>query len=975
MLVPGKIYGDQRIVDHLMKDAKGKGKEWNALEQIKNVACLPGIVKASIAMPDVHPGYGFPIGGVGAFTVEEGVVAMGGVGFDVNCLTADAKILNSLGYWQTIGSMRPNYTNEQLICQDFNDKKTTKTPVIFYIERSHQGSILHITTAGGYKIKVTPDHPLWTPTGMVEACLLKAGDRVAIYPFEGVPYESSIGRVIINDEHIKEFLAKHGKINKGNAPSQIIRHLKEKGLLPLRTDSPNFPYLIKILGAVFGDGNIYFVNDIGKGRVSFYGNPEDLEDIRDDIILLGFSSPSIHSREREHLINTLYGKVKFSRQEHSLHITSSSLAALLGALGAPIGNKSAQDYTLPEWLFELPLWQKRLFLAALFGAELSTPKTLTGHDKNFYTPILCMNKHEGHVESGISFLKGIATLLEELGVKVLKISKRKKYIGKDGMISYRLRLIIGARPGNLIKLWTKIGFEYNQHRSFLGNVAAHYLKYKLHYLEGKCRVLKEAQALVAVGAGVNEVVSTLSEAHIKPRQVQAALNGDIEVNFRATSDFPTFSEFLIEVTENLGTSGMVWDTIESIESANYEGPVYDFTVAHHDHNFIANSFVVSNCGVRTLKTPFVKKDVEERKEELANRLFKEIPAGLGSEGELRLSLEEIDQVLLKGAKFSIERGYGLEEDLEFIEEGGCIEGADPSTVSLKAKQRQFKQVGTLGSGNHYLEVQYIAEIYDEEAAKAYGIFKDQILIAIHCGSRALGHQIGQDSLKDLEKASRKYGIPIRERELVCAPIESPEGKRYISAVNCGINCAFANRQALAHLARKAFKAVFGGKDDEIKTLYDVGHNIAKFEFHEVNGQRKKLLVHRKGATRAFGPGREENPLIYRKVGHPIFIGGTMGTCSYIMRGTEKGLSEVFGSGIHGAGREMSRQKAKKEFRGEKIRRKLKEEGIIIRAHSMPGVAEEAPGAYKDINMVADAAYKSGINQRVAKVKPLVVVKG
>lgn len=382
-----------------------------------------------------------------------------------------------------------------------------------------------------------------------------------------------------------------------------------------------------------------------------------------------------------------------------------------------------------------------------------------------------------------------------------------------------------------------------------------------------------------------------------------------------------------------------------------------------------------NCGVRTLRTPLKRDAIEVRKDELAERLFRDIPAGLGSTGKIKLSLKEIDQVLLKGAEFAIERGYGFPEDLEHTEERGKIGNCRPENVSNKAKERQFKQVGTLGSGNHYLEVQYVEEIYDQEAARAYGIEKDQVLVAIHCGSRALGHQIGQDSLQELERASKKYGIPIRERELVCAPIQSPEGERYITAMNCGINCALANRQALAHLARGSFAAVFDLRPEEIEPLYDVGHNTAKFEVHQVDGEKKKLLVHRKGSTRAFGPGREENPPAYREVGHPIFIGGTMGTWSYIMRGTELGLKDTFGSGIHGAGREMSRRKAKKQFRGERLRDELRKQGIIVRGHSMAGLAEEAPGAYKDIEMVAEAAHNSGVNQKVARLRPLVVVKG
>ena len=382
-----------------------------------------------------------------------------------------------------------------------------------------------------------------------------------------------------------------------------------------------------------------------------------------------------------------------------------------------------------------------------------------------------------------------------------------------------------------------------------------------------------------------------------------------------------------------------------------------------------------NCGVRTLQTPLKRKDIEAKKENLARSLYETIPAGLGSKGDIRLSTKEVDKVLLEGARFSVERGYGLPQDLDFIEDHGRIPGADPDKVSIKAKERQRSQVGTLGSGNHYLEVQVVDEIYDPDAAGAYGLFPDQVLLSIHSGSRALGHQIGTDYLPILERASRKYGIPIREKELVCAPIESEEGRGYFTAMNAGANCAFANRQAIAHLARKALKRVIGIDPRQAVTLYEVAHNMAKFEIHEVDGREVRLLVHRKGATRAFGPGRKELPAPYRSVGQPVLVGGTMGTESFILRGTEKGMAEVFGSAIHGAGRRLSRRQAKKRWRGERVVRELEERGIIIMAHSRAGVAEEAPGAYKDVSRVVEIMDRSGINRRVARLKPIICIKG
>ena len=381
-----------------------------------------------------------------------------------------------------------------------------------------------------------------------------------------------------------------------------------------------------------------------------------------------------------------------------------------------------------------------------------------------------------------------------------------------------------------------------------------------------------------------------------------------------------------------------------------------------------------SCGVRTLRTTLMKADLQAKKlEELANALFRDIPAGLGSTGEIRLNLEKIDEVLLGGAIWAVEQGYGTKEDLKFVEEEGRIDGADPKKVSLDAKKRQYQQVGTLGSGNHYLEVQYVDEIIDERASKVYGLTKDQVLISLHCGSRALGHQIGTDYLKGLGQAVKKYNIPIRDRELACAPVTSEEGISYFAAMNAGVNCALANRQVLAHLVRGAVESVF--KDAKVETLYDISHNTCKLEEHDVDGKKTKLYVHRKGATRALGPGRSEVPERYKDIGQPVLIGGTMGTCSYILCGTEFGTKAAWGSACHGAGRNMSRTEAIRKFSGENVVKGLQDRGILIRAHSKKGIAEEAPDAYKDVTQVVDAVDKAGLAKKVAMVKPMACVKG
>ena len=382
-----------------------------------------------------------------------------------------------------------------------------------------------------------------------------------------------------------------------------------------------------------------------------------------------------------------------------------------------------------------------------------------------------------------------------------------------------------------------------------------------------------------------------------------------------------------------------------------------------------------NCGVRLMVTPLCRKDVAGRAD-LADKLYRRIPAGLGSKGRLRLGIEEIDRLLRDGAGFAVERGFGTESDLEFTETHGRLPGADPEAVSLRAKQRQFQQVGTLGAGNHYVELQVVDRVDDVEAARTYGIEKDQIVVSIHTGSRALGHQIGQDALREMEEAAEKFGLPIPERELACAPIQSEEGRRYLSAIACGANCAFANRQVIGHLVREALGEHYGIRSSEIRTVYDIGHNFARIESHRIDGNEPTaVLVHRKGSTRAFGEHAPDAPRAYQSVGHPTFVGGTMGTASYVMRATEKGVRRTFASGIHGAGRRLSRKKAAKRFWGEKTREELDGLGILVRGHSMRGLAEEAPLAYKDVDDVVSTATDAGISRSVARLRPLVVIKG
>ncbi|HOK95634.1 MAG TPA: RtcB family protein [Anaerohalosphaeraceae bacterium] len=379
------------------------------------------------------------------------------------------------------------------------------------------------------------------------------------------------------------------------------------------------------------------------------------------------------------------------------------------------------------------------------------------------------------------------------------------------------------------------------------------------------------------------------------------------------------------------------------------------------------------CGVRTLHTGLKEDQLQGLCPTLAESLFRHIPAGVGSTGSLRLTKSRLDEVLAGGARWAVENGFGDKDDLRFIEAGGCIHGADPACVSDEAKKRQLEEMGTLGSGNHYLEIQKVVEIYDKPTAEAFGIQEGDIKVSIHCGSRGLGHQIGTDYLKKMAQAAKQHHINLPERELACAPLSSSVGRQYLGAMRSGINCALANRQILTHLVREVFEQVCPKAD--IRLLYDVSHNTCQEEEHPVDGTIKKLFVHRKGATRAWGPGRSELPSEYRPFGQPVLIGGTMGTSSYILAGTAEGRRLAFESACHGAGRSMSRNAATKQYNAKDIIGRLAHQGVLIRSRSMRGIAEEAPQAYKDVSQVVEATHRAGLARKVAKLIPLVCVKG
>jgi tRNA-splicing ligase RtcB len=411
----------------------------------------------------------------------------------------------------------------------------------------------------------------------------------------------------------------------------------------------------------------------------------------------------------------------------------------------------------------------------------------------------------------------------------------------------------------------------------------------------------------------------------------------------------------------------------------YGFPIGGVAATEYPHGVISPGAIGYdiNCGVRLLASSIEFESARGEMDQLATLLNKYCPSGVGKEGAIKLSLKDLDHVLQAGSRWALKQGYATEADLARIEELGSLDGADPGKVSERAKTRGREQIGSVGAGNHFIEVDLVDEIFDEEAANAMGIHQGCLALQIHCGSRGLGHQVCTDYVQSFQGAVKKYGIDLPDRELVCAPMDSPEGKAYMAAMRAAANFAFANRQLLAHSARRAFEETFAPKTSSwhLRQVYDIAHNMGKIETHEIDGRRVTVCVHRKGATRAFGPGAPGLPPEYKKIGQPVIIPGSMGTASWVLVGTEDSMARSFGSSCHGAGRVMSRSKAKKEVQGDLLRRDLEKQGIKIRAGSLPGLAEEAPSAYKDVDMVVETVSEAGIAKKVARLKPVAVIKG
>ncbi|QGN06883.1 RNA-splicing ligase RtcB [Halorhabdus sp. CBA1104] len=948
MRVPARVLASEDLLDEISDD--------RSLKQLQQTAHLPGIQEYALAMPDAHQGYGFPVGGVAGIDAENGVISPGAVGYDINCLPGSTDVRLSFGRRIQLEDLRERFEDERAIVAG---NELTDSPIRLFTE-SGTKPVYRVETTEGRSIEATDDHPFLTPDGMVELGDLESGDETIVQPFRGLEHEEPEAFTILTEDDFAD------------TNPQLTRVLKDRDLLPLRSTDEELNHLLKIIGFHLGDGSLG-----GEGQLWFYGEPEDLESIREDVRAIGFKPSKVYSRDRQHEIDGS----SFEATEHSFKTTSKALRRLLIELGLPNGSKISSGFSTPWYLDRLTDWQRALFYSAFFGAEMNAPTAQ--HDKNLYCPKVSQNRTVETAEAGRAFFEDMAAFLADVGIETNEIESFETDSNRDHD-TIRLRLGIKNDSKNLIRFFSTVGYRYNLDKQRRAIKAIEYLERKEREIERRERTASEVRARADGGGPVRELKD---EYDINDRFIERSVWSGREGRPRPGERFPDFEDFVedFEVRENL----TVTTTIESIEHAG-EKPVYDIGVEHDAHNFLADGFVVSNCGVRMLKTNLTYSDVQGREEALVDALFEAIPTGLGGGGVVQTDVDTLEAVLERGVDWALQEGYAVEGDLAHCEDEGVRPEADAEAVSKKAKDRGRQQLGSLGSGNHFLEVQRVTDVYRADVAESFGLEDDQIVVLIHCGSRGLGHQICTDYLREIEQTHQGLLEQLPNKELAAAPAGSHLAEEYYAAMNAAINFAWVNRQLIMHRTREVFADVFDRdwRDMEMELLYDVAHNIAKKETHSVDrgdpensggaveSTERELFVHRKGATRAFPAGHPEVPAAYRDVGQPIIIPGSMGSGSYVLRGGQNSMEETFGSTAHGAGRLMSRTEAKDTYWGEDVQDELQDhQQIYVRAQSGATVAEEAPGVYKDVDGVVRISDELGIGDRVARTFPVCNIKG
>ena len=679
MKVPVWIYANDKIMEQMQKD--------RTIRQAINSAKLPSMVKRMMIMPDGHEGYGFPVGGVAAFDAENGIVSPGICGFDINCLEPNTKVQCEHGTWTKIKDMTPLRNTFSFDTQKVQQIKTTP---VFVLRRLENSNILKIKTTYGKELLVTGDHPILTRDGMKNADKLKPDTEIVARGWEGLEYTKPGDVEILNEQILRHAMDAMNLSELGNSKNQIIAYLKNIGLSELFISSANLPTILKIMGMVWGDGTVQT-----NGFCGIYGKPEDLDDIKCDVEKLGFKC-NIQVRERHSKIITRYGPSEFDNTEYSLHVGSKSFGVFLYALGVPIGNKSIQRTMLPKWMQSLESWQKRQFLAAYFGAEMSKPMSHNGY--NFSCPAISVNKLEGLVEDSRCFLSEIKDMLESLSIKCImpKDVEGYRYKGKNGE-TLGVRLCILSNTENLMRFFGTVGYAYNREKERLASLAVLYLGLLQHVRGAREGARKTVVQLYAAGVRPSTVVELCEDEYVSEGFIRHAIWSNRKGG-RAW-DVIKFSDFCD--TFEIG-GGYAYDTVESIEAVPYNGYVYDLTINDDNHNFVANGVVVSNCGVRLVKTNLDIKEVRPKLSLLMDNLFKNVPSGVGSKVNMGFTQNDLERIAVEGSEYVIGKGFGWKDDQDRTEENGCMEGADMSKVSPMAKKRGVHEVGTLGAGNHFL---------------------------------------------------------------------------------------------------------------------------------------------------------------------------------------------------------------------------------------------------------------------------------
>jgi tRNA-splicing ligase RtcB len=935
MGAPARVLASEALLEEIADD--------RTLQQLTNATQLPGVQKQALCMPDGHQGYGFPVGGVAGIDAESGCISPGAVGFDINCLAGDAEVSLEFGRRMAISDLADRFENERAVVAA---DRPVDSDIVSFAETSNE-TVYEVETEHGEVLETTADHPLRTPSGMQELSDLDVGDRVSVAPFQGLEHEPPEEFIVLTEADFDD------------EDPQLLDALRERDLLPLKSTDREFNHLLKLVGFHTGDGSFG-----GHGQTWFYADREDLESIRGDIRAVGFTPSKIYSRERQH---TVKGN-SFTRAEHGIKATANAFRQLLLKLGVPAGQKVDSEFTTPEYLERLSGWQRALYLSAFFGTEMSAPAALS--KKNLYCPKISQSRGRNVADAGEQFMQEIAEHLADLGIETNRIERfEADSPTRPDMLRYRLG--IKNDSDNLLRFYSTVGYRYNLDKQRRATKAILYLQSKERAIERRERIATDAVALVDGGTPAKEIKRRFD---INDRFIERSIWGGRSGRPRPPMGFPDFEDFCEEISvhEDLTVDSEIVSVSESGRKT-----VYDIGVAHEAHNFVANGFVVSNCGVRMVRTNLTYDDVQGHERELVEELFDAIPSGLGGGGVLETEVSTVEAVLERGVDWAREAGYATEGDLAHCEDEGRREEADADAVSGKAKDRGKNQLGSLGSGNHFLEVQRVTDVFREEVGEAYGLSEEDIVVLIHCGSRGLGHQVCTDYVRRIEEAHPELLDELPDKDLAAAPAGSDLAEEYYRAMGAAINFAWVNRQLITHRTRQAFEEVFDTDWEALgmELLYDVAHNIAKKETHNVDGEDRELYVHRKGATRAFPAGRPEVPDAYREVGQPVIIPGSMGAGSYVLRGGEDSLEQTFGSTAHGAGRTMSRTQAKQDFWGEDVQDDLEGQQVYVKAQSGATIAEEAPGVYKDVDEVVRVSEALGIGDPVARTFPVCNIKG